>query len=284
MPADADGHLDDRHREPDWNPAWLVFTKPWPRLDGAQLGSLVASLGFDAIELPVRDGFQVEPASVASLSGFGGILADSGVGIRSVAAEPTRGVVEACAEAGVGMIRIMGEIGPSGYAAGEDRLRALLDGILPALEEFDVAIGIQPHHGRYISTAAGLRRVIEDYPPNRVTAVWDAAHNALSGEDVDLSLEQLDGRLGLINLKDATYDSVPAPSGSGRNQVTRTRFVPGGQGMADWPATFSALERLGYRGDVCLTAQYDDLDRPLADVLREDLRRARSAVAAQTAN
>ncbi len=265
-----------------WEPLWVLFTKPWPALDGAALGSLVSSLGFGGIELPVRDGFQVEPASVSALTPFRTVLADSGIDIRSVAGEPTRQIIEACGEAGIGLVRIMAEIGPDGYAAGESRLRRLLDDVLPVLEEFDVAIGIQPHHGRYISTAAGLRRVIDDYPPERVVAVWDAAHNALSGEDVDLSLEQLARQLGLVNLKDARYDCTAEAPGAARHGISRPRFVPGGEGMADWDATFSELERLGYRGDVCLTAQYDDLQRPIAEVVGDDLRRAREAFEART--
>ena len=41
-----------------------VFTKPW-KTPLAELGQYVRDLGFDAIELPVRPGYQVTPENVA---------------------------------------------------------------------------------------------------------------------------------------------------------------------------------------------------------------------------
>ena len=41
-----------------------VFTKPW-KTPLAELGRFVHDLGFDAIELPVRPGYQVTPENVA---------------------------------------------------------------------------------------------------------------------------------------------------------------------------------------------------------------------------
>ena len=45
--------------------AFSVFTKPWPRLPVADLGRMVAELGFTGIEFPVREGYQVEPCHAA---------------------------------------------------------------------------------------------------------------------------------------------------------------------------------------------------------------------------
>ncbi len=44
---------------------FAVFTKPWPTMPLPQLGRFIRDLGFDGIELPVRPGFQVEPANVS---------------------------------------------------------------------------------------------------------------------------------------------------------------------------------------------------------------------------
>lgn len=35
---------------------WSVFTKPWREPQVGALGELVAGMGFDAVELPVRPG------------------------------------------------------------------------------------------------------------------------------------------------------------------------------------------------------------------------------------
>jgi sugar phosphate isomerase/epimerase len=44
---------------------YAVFTKPWMTLPLPELGRMVKGTGFDAIELPVRPGFQVTPEQVA---------------------------------------------------------------------------------------------------------------------------------------------------------------------------------------------------------------------------
>ena len=38
-----------------------VFTKPWKNVSLDELGALVAEMGFDAVEYPFRDGYQVQP-------------------------------------------------------------------------------------------------------------------------------------------------------------------------------------------------------------------------------
>jgi sugar phosphate isomerase/epimerase len=51
---------------------WALFTKPWRNLSVGDLADLVARLGFDAVEFPLRPGYQVDldnlPASLSELS------------------------------------------------------------------------------------------------------------------------------------------------------------------------------------------------------------------------
>lgn len=43
---------------------WSMFTKPWPQLPLTELADLVAGMGFDAIEFPLRPGFQIDLADL----------------------------------------------------------------------------------------------------------------------------------------------------------------------------------------------------------------------------
>ena len=47
-------------------PMWVLFTKRWAPLPPEQLGEVVAGLGFDGIELPVRPGSWVSPEDVGA--------------------------------------------------------------------------------------------------------------------------------------------------------------------------------------------------------------------------
>jgi len=239
------------------NRTWAVFSKPWAALPPDELGPLINRMGFTAAEIPVRDGAYLTPVSVPErLAGFVGQLADHGVHVISVASEPTEPVLAACAEAGVPLLRVMAPIGAGGYHASTQRLRSQWESIAPLLERYRVNLGIQPHHGAFVSTVLGLLELIKDLP-DQFRVVWDAGHDALAGENPADTLEQAGDRLGLVNLKNAEYRrSAESPDAAARY---RTWFGPGDQGMADWPLIMEALHRIDYRGPICLTAQYTDL-------------------------
>jgi len=165
---------------------FIVFTKPW-KMPLPELARFVKGLGLDGVELPVRPGYQVPPENVdRGLPEAARLLADSGLRIGSVtppaAAFPDERLIAACGQVGVPIIRVCVSIGPEGYLATVRRWQAGFNRILPVLERYHVAIGVQNHCGNYIGSAIGIRHLIEQYDPRYVCAVWDPAHCALSGE------------------------------------------------------------------------------------------------------
>ena len=44
-----------------------IFTKPWMDLSLSELASLVKELGFNGVELPIREGYQVSPNNISSI-------------------------------------------------------------------------------------------------------------------------------------------------------------------------------------------------------------------------
>lgn len=240
---------------------WSVFAKPWAGLPGDELGRLVAKLGFAGAEVPVRDTAYVTPADAESaLPAFAERLRAEGVEPISVASELTEPVFAACAEAGVPLIRIMAELGPDGYAASVQRVRARLEAAAEFTARYGVKVGVQPHHGRFIPSTLGVLQLVDGLPAE-FQLVWDAAHDALAGDDPAVTLPLAGDRLGLVNLKNATY--VRTEDG------WRSWFVQGPEGMSDWAAVFGNLG--GYAGPVCFTGQYSDLSTPVEDQLRADL-------------
>jgi len=252
--------------------SFSVFTKPW-KMPLSELGEFVARLGFDAIELPVRPGYQVDPESVRQLPMAARQLAESGVRIASVAGPTDERTAIACAEAGVPVIRTMVQTGPKGYWSSVAEAQATLDALLPALEKCEVTVGVQNHCGWFVSNASGLRQLLEKYDPRYVGAVWDAAHNALGGEEPELALEIVWPHLCMVNLKNAYWQRLRGPEAE--YAEWRPYWTSGRQGLACWPRVVAELKRRGYQGVMCLTAEYDDhnaVDRLVA----EDLAFARS--------
>ena len=244
-----------------------VFTKPW-KMPLPELGRFVHDLGFDGVELPVRPGYQVEPERVADLAQAVNVLADFGVGVFSIAGPTDEPTLEACAEAGVPIIRICVGVGEPGYLAMEDEMHRLFDSLLPALDRCGVALGIQNHCDRCVTSAIGLRHLIEDYDPRQVCAVWDAAHCALEGEEPFLAVDILWSHLGMVNLKNAVRRLTTGPEA----EVAQWEvyWTSGRQGLASWPTVAEELHKRDWRGPLCLTAEYSDehaADRLIAEDL-----------------
>lgn len=248
---------------------WSVFTKPWSGLPGDELGKLVAGLGFTGAEIPVRDTAFVTPATAeAELPVFVEQLRAEGIEPISIASDLSESAFSAAAKAVVPMIRIMAPLGPDGYAASVRRIRQELEEAATLVAQYGVQVGVQPHHGRFVTSSLGVLNLLDGLP-DEFKVVWDAAHDALAGDDPAITLDLVRDRLGIVNLKNAKY----VQTGEG----WKTWFGQSDEGLSDWPAVFANLK--DYTGPICLTGQYSDPSVPVEDRLAIDLRTAAALLA-----
>lgn len=240
---------------------FTVFTKPW-REPLAELARHVRKLDFDGIELPVRPGFQVEPSAVVrDLPAAALLLADEGVRIASVAGAADEATIEACALARIPLIRTLVKIPPGGqYLASTEEALRQIERLTPCLQQAGVCLGIQNHCYREISSVMGLRELVRRFDPNQVAAVLDVGHCGLAGELPDLALDAVWSHLRLVNFKNACWQLIASSDGAPAQY--QCVFTPGREGMAHWPTFARELRQRGYRGDICLTAEYSDSRQP----------------------
>jgi sugar phosphate isomerase/epimerase len=263
---------------------FTVFTKSWPQLDLAKLGDLVQGMGFDGIELPVRPGFQVTPETVRrGLPAAAHVLAEHGLSIGSVAGPIDEPTIAACGESGVPIIRVMAPIDPAaGYRGSEQALRRQYDAVLPLLRKHGVAIGVQNHSGAWIGSAIGVMHLVEDYDPKLVGIVLDPAHCGLAGEPDAMAIDVAWPHLLLVNLKSGYWRRTAGPETP--DAPWRWYWTVGGQGLTIWRTVAAELQRRGYVGDLCLSAEYsasEAKDDPrggdeVIPLVTQDLRYARS--------
>ena len=259
---------------------WSVFTKPWREPQVGALGELVAGMGFDAVELPVRPGYQVTPDEVSTaLPAAARELARSGVGIASIASGTDEATFAACADAGVPFIRIMVPIGVNGYAATGTEIRRVLAGLSERAERYGVRVAVQPHYDDYIADSSELFALLQDVDPRHVAAIWDSAHDALARKRPEHGLELLWPWLGIVNLKSAYYERVDEPASAFGDPVWEPVFTDARSGMAEWGRALAYLAERGFAGPICLTAEYTDGSDLVAKVTR-DLEYAQSLRAA----
>ena len=247
-----------------------VFTKPW-NLPLPELGAKITGLGIDGIELPVRPGYAVHPENMASeLPRAAVLLRDEfGLTIESIAGPATPEAIEACANAGIRVIRLCPTLHKAEcYLDGEARYQREWESLTPYLNQAGVTLGIQNHSGRCVPVNAfGLRHLLTPFNPHHVAAVWDAAHEALEGTEPEIALDVLPlAALRMVNLKNGFRRRATGPEAA--DVAWRTYWTSGRQGFASWPRVAADLQRRGWNGTVCLTAEYSDsesLDRLIAE-------------------
>jgi sugar phosphate isomerase/epimerase len=254
-----------------------VFTKPWSAETITGLAKLVAGLGFDGAEIPVRPGFQVTPENAEKkLTELVSVFGDHGLTVVSVASSLEEPIFAACAAAGVSMIRIMGQIDRGAYLRSEQALREQLHGVVPLCERYGVRVGVQPHYGDNVSDAFGLRSLLQGLDGRWITAIWDAAHDALAGVEPENGLDVVWNRLSMVNLKNAYYERTNGPEAEAA--AWHRHFTSGSQGLASWPRIAGELRRRNYSGPICLTAEYEE-PADVARLSREDLHYAKELFA-----
>ncbi len=258
-----------------------VFTKPWKTLTLSELARHIQSLGFEWIELPVRPGFQVEPDNIErDLPAAVKVLGEHGIGVLNVTADialDDERLYSACAEAGIGMNRVMFWQRDLDYWSAESDARRRLDAALPFCEGYDFQIGIQNHSGRFVPVnEMGMYHLVKDYDRRYVAAVWDPAHNALEGMNSDSALDVLAPHLCVVNLKNAYWRRVSGPEA----EVAEWKiyWTSGAQGRASWSKVIAKLKTIDFRGPICFSAEYSDEER-VDELIVKDLAFARGLLA-----
>jgi sugar phosphate isomerase/epimerase len=235
-----------------------IFTKPWRTETIEELGGLVAGLGFDGVEFPLRPGYQVDPKdAVRGLPALVARLGAFGVKVFSVASSTDEAIFAGCQAAGVPVIRIMADVDQEiGYMASEERWKRELEAVVPLCEKYGVTVGVQMHCGWCAKDAMQLLHLVGSFDPRHVGAIWDAGHAGLAGEAPEMGLDIAWSHLCMVNLKNAYYVRSNGPEAA--EAEWDVHWTTGTHGLGSWRRTADYLKKRGYEGVVCLTNEYSD--------------------------
>ena len=235
-----------------------------------ELVEFVKELGFDGVEFPLRDGYQVEPSNaVEKLPVLAEEMKKQGLSIMSVASHLDESIFKACSESGVTILRIMlsTDTGES-YMEAENKWQKMLNNYVPLCRKYNVKIGIQQHFGPGVFNTMELRHLLEKCDTEYIRAIWDAAHSGLAGEEPEQALDIIWDHLELVNLKNAYYKRELDPA---TNKPLFTPFFTlGHDGIYDWKRAADYLIKRGYKGDICMPAEYTD-EENVVDYIKTDL-------------
>lgn len=270
-----------------------VFTKPWKTQPLDELGGLVKDMGFDAVEYPFRDGYQVQPADgIEGIRKLVKTLEKCGIAVTSLAADidvqtaggkETGDISEAvfagCGETGIPVIRICQNYNRSlGWHENMEALKRKYGKILPFCQKYNVTLGIQMHQGAAnVNGSWDSYFLLKDFDPKYIAAVWDAGHAALAGESPDYGLDCLWDHLCMVNFKSAYWHRKNPECAAEQAQWTPL-WVTAKNGMCGWKDSVDYLKKRGYRGTVCMPAEYSDLANT-ETYIREDIKYIRELFA-----
>ena len=117
--------------------------------------------------------------------------------------------------------------------------------------------------------SAELYILVKDYDSRYIAAVWDSGHSGLAGTEPELAIDTIWDNLCMINFKAAYYNRSNGPEAV--EAEWKDYWTIGPQGAGSWIRAVDYLKKRGYKGIICLPAEYSDeknVDKYTFDDLR----------------
>ncbi|HAZ62010.1 MAG TPA: sugar phosphate isomerase/epimerase [Armatimonadetes bacterium] len=245
---------------------FVMFAKHLQEWPLAKAAAAVAELGFEGLDLTVREGGYVLPGEVGqALPEALRICGEAGLTVPMLTTNITRidrgnalQILETAAELGVTELkygyhsyRRFGEFRPL-----VEQARADLAGVAEAAARLGVRVNLHIHSGPYVTANAPIvAQLIADYPPEVVGAYLDLGHMVIEG-GVDCwrqGLEMLVERSPLLAIKSLGWLRDGTKHGPASY---RWAVVPLAEGPVDFTAAWRYLIAGGFDGIVTLHSEY----------------------------
>ena len=264
------------------------FTKALQGMPLDVAAEATAAIGFDCVDLLIRDGHAVTPDAPDGIAPA--VAAYAGQGLRTAMAtiDATRPDVAAerllgsCRDAGIGLVRLgFWRYDPApGWPALVDAARRELDGFERLAERLGTRLLLQLHGGSIHASGAQAAQLLGGRDPTRIGAYPDPGNQSIQegSEAWRVTLDILAPWLGCIGVKNGGWSAGGhRPSGQ---REWRAEWCALDEGMVPWDEIVPHLAQSGFRGSFSMHSHYR-VPRPQAlDKVRADLSYFRRLIAA----
>ncbi len=245
----------------------VLFSKMLHEYDISRAGDLAKELGFDGVDLTVRDNGHVLPENVAQdLPRAVEVLQAKGLevpmittGITNAAEGHAETIIKTAADCGIRQLKLgywlyteFGRIKQQIEACRRD-----LEGITQLAQQAGVTVNLHCHSGAFLTAEpAVIYLLVRDYPRHVLGAYLDLAHIVIEGarDGWRQGIDLLGEWINLVAAK--AYSVLPTCDALG-NIVFQPKLVPPPASMVPYPEMLKCLKAVGFDGTVSLHAEYD---------------------------
>ncbi len=238
-----------------------LFSKHLPDTSWTELARLVKQMGFEGVDLTVRNGGHVLPENAArDLPKAVSAIREKGLEVPMITTE----LVSAAHPAALPILTTAGKLSipyykPGYYKYALVNVRKELEracGDFRTLADLGEQHGMQVgfhNHAAYVGAPVwDIAGVIESMDPKWVGYYFDIRHAVAEGGGGawKVALNLVSRRLKMIAVKDFYWEKSSTKRWQERN-------CPLGEGMVDWKYFFKALAQGGFHGPVSVHLEYD---------------------------
>jgi sugar phosphate isomerase/epimerase len=246
---------------------YVLFTDNLSDLSVERACAAAREAGFDGLDLTLRPGGHVKPASAeVGLAEARRIADAAGVVIPMISTAVTdsdsphaEAIFAAAAHYGARLVKLgYWEYQPFGTLAKQvDSTRAKLQRIVALGKKYHVLPCVHCHSGRLVASGGPmLYLLLKEFAPGEVGAYVDPMHMTIEGglAGWEMGLDLLAPWIALVGVKNFRW--LPADRDRHGQQRWKWEYCPLADGMAPLPEFFAYLHRLKYDGVVSLHSEY----------------------------
>ena len=265
-------------RKPPQRFPLIAFAKPFQKLGDADCADLVAEIGWDGIECPIRPKGQIEPEAspdripelVAALKKRGLRIHLAATGINSIRTPHAERQLRAMAQAGIKRYRM------AYWRYRDDQpieklhaeIRAELKDLAALNRELGLQAGYQNHSGSNFVGAPvwDMHNLLKDFDARDLGHIFDIGHATLEGGySWPIEARLVQSHLTAVYVKDFKWAKT-------EKRGWRGEWCPLGQGMVN-RKFFTNLKKSGYAGPISQHHEYELPDQPrMVKAMKEDLK------------
>ena len=254
---------------PSSRPTLCLFSKHLPRLNYAELATIVKQMGFDGVDLTVRpEGHVLSeraaedlPRVVETIREQSLAVAMITTGLTSPSEPAARPTMATAGRLGVPFFKLGYWHYPDGMSI-EARLAEIrrdVTGLVAIGKEHGIAAGFHNHSGNYVGAALwDTRAIMSDMDPRWIGYYFDPCHATAEGGEGGwlIALRMALARIKMVAIKDFRWEK--------RDGKWRMTMCPLGEGMVNWPRFFSMLAAARFTGPISLHMEYESADERAA--------------------